>query len=83
MNNRTYKVTAAWISIAYAICFGGVALIPGIREWFMQYALHTRVDVGTNVMTLTTFVTGLIIWNVLAFAAVWLYRTLDKTVARA
>jgi len=81
--SRIYKVTAAWISIVYIICFGGVALVPGIREWFMENALHTRIELGSDVMTLETFVTGLIIWNVVALLAVWLYAALDKYFAKS
>ncbi|OHB08168.1 MAG: hypothetical protein A3G46_01795 [Candidatus Zambryskibacteria bacterium RIFCSPLOWO2_12_FULL_39_16] len=77
-NKRVLKVASSWISIVYVICFGGVALVPGIRSWFMGYALHTEVDIGTNVMTLTTFITGLVIWNVIAILAVWLYVTLTN-----
>jgi hypothetical protein len=29
------KVVAGWVTIVYVICFGGVALIPGVRSWFM------------------------------------------------
>ena len=70
------KVAAAWTSIVYVICFGGVALVPGVREWFMLYALHTNVNFGENVMTITTFVSGLIIWNIIAVLAVWLFAYL-------
>ena len=74
---RLLKVSVAWTSIVYVICFGGVALIPGAREWFMLYALHSvNVGIGQNAMTLTTFVTGLIIWDVLAAAATWLFAYL-------
>lgn len=70
------KVTAAWISIIYVVCFAGVALFPGIRPAFMQYALHTTVNVGENVITFTTFVSGLVIWNAVAFLAVGLFAYL-------
>ncbi|HEY4513993.1 MAG TPA: DUF5676 family membrane protein [Candidatus Paceibacterota bacterium] len=76
MTAQLYKVAAAWISIVYVICFGGVALFPGIRGAFMQYALHTNVGTGENIMTVTTFISGLIIWNVMAILAVWLYIAL-------
>lgn len=76
--SQSLKVTSAWISIVYVVCFGGVALVPGIRPWFMEYALHTRADIGTNEMTLTTFITGLIIWNIVAVLAVWLYGVLSN-----
>jgi len=70
------KVSAVWISIVYFVCFGGVALVPGIRGWFMTYALHTNVSLLENVMTLGTFISGLIIWNVIAALAIWLFAFL-------
>ncbi|OGY54121.1 MAG: hypothetical protein A3A24_00775 [Candidatus Buchananbacteria bacterium RIFCSPLOWO2_01_FULL_46_12] len=79
---RALTIASLWISVVYIICFGGVALLPGIRPWFMQYALHTRADLGTNIMTLGTFVTGLIIWNILALLAVWLFVLLSNYVKK-
>ncbi|KKW08015.1 MAG: hypothetical protein UY39_C0003G0002 [Candidatus Kaiserbacteria bacterium GW2011_GWC2_49_12] len=79
--NRLLKVTVAWTSVVYVVCFGGVALIPGIRELFLQYALHSvNVGIGQNAMTLTTFIVGLIIWNVLAVLAAWLFAYLWNTI---
>jgi hypothetical protein len=60
----------------YIICFGGVALVPGIRAWFMQYALHMNASLGENVMTLTTFISGLVIWNVIGLLGAWLFAFL-------
>ena len=79
---RALTIASLWISVVYIICFGGVALVPGIRAWFMQYALHTQIDLGTNIMTVTTFVTGLIIWNILALLAVWLFVLLSNYVKK-
>jgi len=70
------KVTAAWISIVYAVCFAGVASFPGIRPGFMQYGLHMGMDMGRNILTFGTFISGLIIWNVIALLAVWLFAAL-------
>lgn len=70
------KVTATWISVVYVVCFGGVALFPGVRSAFMQYALHTAVDTGENVLTLATFISGLAIWNAIALVAVGLFAFL-------
>ena len=78
--NRLLKVSAAWISVVYAVCYAGVALIPGIREGFMKYALHTAVDTGTDVLTFGTFVSGLIIWNIVAALAVWLFAALYNSI---
>lgn len=70
------KVIAAWISIVYVICFGGVALIPGSRRWFMHYALHVNTSLGENITTFTTFISGLVIWNVVALLAAGLFALL-------
>jgi hypothetical protein len=64
----------------HIICFGGVALVPGIRPWFMQYALHMKVNLGENVTTLTTFISGLIIWNIIALLAAWLFAFLHNKI---
>jgi hypothetical protein len=74
------KVTAAWITIVYIVCFGGVALVPGIRPWFMQYALHMNASLGENVITFVTFLAGLVIWNVIAFLGAWLFAFLHNKI---
>ncbi len=82
MINTTHllRVVSLWVSIVYAVCFAGVALVPGIRSGFMRYGLHTSVDMGQNVLTFGTFVSGLIIWNVIAVLAVWLFAVLYNVV---
>ena len=78
MINTTHllKVSAAWISIVYVICYAGVAFFPGIREWFMTYALHTNVDTGTDVLSWGIFLSGLVIWNIIALVSVWIFAAL-------
>lgn len=70
------KVAIAWTSIVWTVCYLGVLLFPNIRSAFMLYALHTTTSFGENVMTLTTFVTGLVIWNAIAWLAVSLFAVL-------
>lgn len=70
------KVSAAWVSIVYIVCYAGVAFFPGIREWFMLYALHTTTNLGDNIMTTTTFIYGLVIWNIIAYLVVSLFAYL-------
>lgn len=66
-----------WISIVYAICFLGVAFFPTVREGFMKYALHTQgASLGQNYLSLKTFVSGLIVWNIMALIGVWLFAML-------
>jgi len=69
------KATAAWANIVYVICFGGVVIYPHVRQLFMRYALHVEVDMG-SVITPSTFVTGLILWNIVAILAVWLFAAM-------
>jgi len=70
------KVSSAWISIVYIICFVGVAMFPSIRTDFMTYGLHTRMMLGDNLVTLNTFISGLIIWNIIGLLGVWLFAAL-------
>ena len=70
------KVTVAWTSIVYVICFVGVAMFAGIRPGFMTYALHMDVGAVSNVSTFSTFISGLVIWNIVAVLGVWLFALL-------
>ena len=84
MINTTHllKVGAAWISIVYIVCFAGVALFSGIRPGFMMYALHTDINMGRNIMTLGTFFSGLVIWNIVAFFGAWLFAVLFNAIKK-
>jgi hypothetical protein len=70
------KVVSVWISAVYAVCFFGVALFPGVRPGFMMYGLHMNVTLGSDVLSLGTFLSGLIIWNAVALAGVWFFTLL-------
>ncbi len=84
MINTTHllKVASAWISVVYTICFIGVALLPGIRPGFMRYGLHMGIDMGQSILTFGTFISGLVIWNVIALLAVWLFAYFFNTIKR-
>jgi len=73
---KVIKVSIAWTSIVYVICFFGVMLFGGIRPGFMMYALHTDIGSYTNVLTFGTFISGLVIWNIVTFFSVWLFAAL-------
>jgi len=77
---RLLKASSAWVSIVYAICYIGVAVFDGIRPGFMRYALHAQVDMGRNILGFGMFLSGLVIWNVIALIAVWLFATLWNAV---
>lgn len=74
------KVVAAWVTIVYIVCFGGVALIPSVRPWFMHYALHVNISMVENVVTVTTFISGLVIWNVVGLLGAWLFALLHNNI---
>ncbi|OGE74543.1 MAG: hypothetical protein A3K06_02250 [Candidatus Doudnabacteria bacterium RIFCSPHIGHO2_01_52_17] len=76
------KIAAAWISVVYVICFIGVASLPGVRPGFMRYGLHMGIDMGSNILTLGTFISGLVIWNVIAFLAVGLFALLFNNIKK-
>ncbi|MBI2475060.1 hypothetical protein HYV69_01410 [Candidatus Uhrbacteria bacterium] len=82
MNNLNHllKVTAVWTTIVYVVCFVVVAFYPPIRELFFQYALHTKIAVGTIDMNVGNFISGLIIWNIIDIVSVWLFAALYKSV---
>ena len=72
------KVAMAWTSIVYAVCFFGVMVFAPIRPGFMMYALHMRSGAYgfQSVLTFGTFVSGLVIWNIIAVLGVWLFAAL-------
>lgn len=76
------KVVMAWTSIVYVVCYAGVAMVPGIRPGFIMYGLHTNTyrmmnQFGwENVFSFGTFVSGLVIWNVIALLGAWLFVAL-------
>ncbi len=78
---RLLKVSVVWTGVVYVVCFGVVALFPGVRDAFFQYALHSvNVGIGQSVMTLTTFIAGLITWDAIAALAAWLFAYLWNTI---
>ncbi len=76
------KVSAAWVSIVYVICYAGVALFPGIRPGFMRYGLHMGADRVENILTFGTFISGLALWNIIAAAGVALFAVLYNTIKK-
>lgn len=76
------KVMMAWTSIVYAVCYIGVALIPSTRVWYMRYALHGDSPFTSDYFGLGYFISGLIIWNVVAILGAWLFASLFNTIKK-
>lgn len=70
------KVSSAWVSIVYVICYAGVAIYPPIRGLFMRYSLHADVSFASNFFSIGYFISGLIVWNIVAIAGAWLFALL-------
>ncbi|OGZ66531.1 MAG: hypothetical protein A3D34_00670 [Candidatus Staskawiczbacteria bacterium RIFCSPHIGHO2_02_FULL_33_16] len=78
--NHLLKVTSAWTSIVYVVCYVGVAMYPPIRMMTMRYAIHADVNFVSGYFGLGYFISGLIIWNVIALLSVWLFAWLFNTI---
>ncbi|OGZ62441.1 MAG: hypothetical protein A3C58_03540 [Candidatus Staskawiczbacteria bacterium RIFCSPHIGHO2_02_FULL_34_10] len=74
------KVTSVWTSIVYVICYAEVAMYPPIRMMTMRYAMHADVNFVSGYFGLGYFISGLIIWNVIALLAVWFFAWLFNTI---
>ena len=70
---RVLTASAILVTILYVVCFVLVAIFPAIRTNFMLYGLHTQTSLGEDIMTIGTFIGGLILWNILAYVAIGLF----------
>lgn len=74
------KVFSAWTSIVYTICYFGVAIYPPIRILTAKYALHTDVAITSSYFGIGYFISGLIIWNIVALFGAWLFAWLFNVI---
>jgi len=74
------KVSSIWISIVYVICYAGVAIYPPVRNMFMKYSLHSDVAFRSDFFGIGYFLSGLIIWNIVTIAGVWLFAILSNKI---
>lgn len=79
-SKHLFKVASAWISAVYVVCYAGVAIYPPIRGLFMRYSLHTDVFFKSDFFSFKYFLSGLIIWNIVIVANVWLFTYLFKRI---
>jgi hypothetical protein len=74
---RAIKISLAWVSIAWTVCYLAFGLIPGLGPTVMPYILHMSVPME-NIFTIGNFVVGLILWNVIVAAGVALVGLLSN-----
>ncbi len=78
--NHLMKISAAWVSIAYVVCYVLFYFIPALRGTFIYYAVHMDIGTAPSVFTLGNFVGGLVFWNVLVVLSIWLWAFLAKRI---
>ncbi|MCR4280471.1 MAG: DUF5676 family membrane protein [Candidatus Komeilibacteria bacterium] len=76
------KVTAAWISIVYVICYAVVAIFPQSRDLFVRFSLHSDPAFGAEYLGVGYFISGLIVWNIVTVLAVWLFAFLFNKIKK-
>ena len=76
------KATSAWISVVYAVCYAGVALFPSTRQLFMRFALHADSQFVSDYFSFGYFISGLVIWNIVAALGVWLFAYLFNAIKK-
>jgi len=75
---RAVKIGLAWITSTYVLCYVILGLIPAARPSALPYILHLNVGPVENIFTLGNFIIGLILWNVIVGAGIWLVGFLAK-----
>jgi len=75
---RTVKIGLAWINITYVLCYVLLGLVPASRPSLLPYILHLNVGPVENIFTFGNFIVGLILWNVIVGASIWLVGLLAK-----
>ena len=73
---RAVKIGLAWINITYVLCYGILGLLPAVRPSALPYILHLNVGPVENIFSLGNFIVGLILWNVIVGAGIWLVGVL-------
>ncbi len=69
---RAVKIGLAWINITYILCYVLFGLLPVVRPSALPYILHLNVGPVENIFTLSNFIVGLILWNVIVGVGIWL-----------
>jgi len=75
---RAIKIGLAWINITYILCYVILGLLPATRPSMLPYVLHLKVGPVENIFTFGNFIGGLILWNVIVGASIWLVALLAK-----
>lgn len=76
------KVMMAWTSVVYTVCYVSVWLFPSVRMYYMRFALHADSPFVSDYFGIGYFISGLIIWNIVASLGAWLFAYLFNTIKK-
>lgn len=79
---RAVKISLAWTTIAWTVCYLAFGLIPGLSSGVTPIIFHMNVmNVHMeNIFTINNFIIGLIVWNVIVAAGVALAGLLGNII---
>lgn len=79
---RAVKISLAWTTIAWTVCYLAFGLIPGLTPGAVPIIFHMNVmNVSMqDIFTIDNFIIGLIVWNVIVAAGVALAGLLGKII---
>ena len=75
---RAIKIGLAWINITYVLCYAVLGLLPVARPSLLPYLLHFSVGPVENIFTFGNFIGGLVLWNIIVGAGIWLAGLLAR-----
>lgn len=79
--NKVTKTAMIWISILYTVCVILVLIIPAMMQSASSAIFHgMSSDVLSVSITIGSFIYGLIVWNIITVASVWLFGTIYNKV---
>lgn len=75
---RALKIGAAWITIAWVVCYLIFGLIPGLRPATAPFILHMNMGPMEDIFTVGNFIIGLVVWNIIVAAGIALAGLLSN-----
>jgi hypothetical protein len=75
---RALKIGLAWVSIVWLVCYLAVGLIPGLVSTALPYLVHLNMGSVENIFTISNFIGGLVLWNIIVAAGIALAGALSN-----
>ncbi len=74
---RLFKVLLALLNIGYVVCVVGFILFPETAKYLTGVAFHGLAS-EINPINSSSFIVGLVFWNVLFSLGFWLFVKLNR-----